>query len=367
MAINNVKHINKSMLEQGLVFKKQGQKLAGHTSKELCVLHDNSETFNKKRDDRFGVLPKKPRNSLYFGDLFRSLMKKGSHYITYLNSEIVGKKKSEIILPDDVQCVVKEMGHKDMPYFNEVTGSRLANLMQIDTVYNVAYEDEDSFKKQRAKQYGWGDYTEYKYLFSVNCLAEGESLYSFEDLGMNFNDLNDITTILQQMEQGYLNLCKMKNKSPSEQDIGSLKTEMVKHYLFRVMFCEDGDWSAKNMSLIVTRDGEIKMGPGFDYEYLSKGRNARTFFRQMAMKNLSLIKSKHPKVFNTFLHRCEEVVASGELDDVVHNSLKVKADNKNNVHNIYERLVANVEMIRDVSNEIDRTTKEQKSIGIQSR
>ena len=361
---NNIKHINKSMLEQGLVFKKQGQKLAGHTDKGIFRVHDNSETFDKKREERFGFLDKKPQNSLYFGGLFRALMQKNCHYVTYLNGEFVGKKKSEIELPDDVECAVKEISAKnnlykdtDMFYFGEVVGSRLSNLMGISTVYNVAFEDEDSYKKQRAKEMGWGDYVDYKYLFSVNFLAEGYLAYSFEDLGFDFNDQTPISVILEQVEAGYNGLCKFHNISTDPKSLASIKKEMTRHYLFRTMFCEDGDWSAKNSCLMVSPEGNVSMGPGFDYEYLSRGRRARSYFRETAMQNLTIIKAEIPEIFNAFLAKCEEVVANGKLEDVVHNALVVKERNKENVHNIYERLVANVEMLREVSNTIDKKSK----------
>lgn len=62
----------------------------GHLRKRAVRLDDNTDALNRRQAKSNSVIKKEPKDSLIFGDLFRSLVSKKSNYFTYLNKAFVG-------------------------------------------------------------------------------------------------------------------------------------------------------------------------------------------------------------------------------------------------------------------------------------
>ena len=113
-------------------------KVHGRTPKAIVYLYDNKRSFDKKRELNRD-LRKEPKQSLFFGDLFRKLLAGNSNYFTYLNGKFANKNKQEIKIPNEVRCYIKELGIDEERYYGEVVGSRLANYLGVKTVCYIIY------------------------------------------------------------------------------------------------------------------------------------------------------------------------------------------------------------------------------------
>ena len=101
----------------------------GHLGKNVVRVNDDRDSLRKKREAGLVDIKKTAKDSLFFGDLFRALMSKKSHYLTYMN-ELFAGKKSETYIPESVSCFIKRSQNNSDCQL-EVIGSRLANLLII--------------------------------------------------------------------------------------------------------------------------------------------------------------------------------------------------------------------------------------------
>ena len=304
----------------------------GHTPKTLVWLAHKKELKN-------GV--KKACNSLFFGDLIRSLRKKKSSYSVYFEEDIVGKEKREVVIPEKVRCVIKQLESPHIPYYNEVVGSRLANLLGIPVVYNLAYQ----------KQYEPDlDDQVYDYLISVDYLPDGYKEKSLSSLHINFGSdsmlggVDSLEQVITEVSRGLGRLISAGTIKNDPECIEQFKTEIVREYLFRNLLCEDGDYCSRNCNMMIAPDGTFSKAPCYDMELLFRGRRSRDFYNSVAQKDLMFLQRTMPDVLKDFISSCNKY--SDAIDSVMDNSIKT-SDRGQNSKTIVKSNIERLNVIYD--------------------
>ena len=290
--------------------------LGGHTDKIFARLDDDRPAL-KKRKQTEHIEPKKTtKDSLFFGELFRDLMSGNSHYVTYLNSEIVGKKKKDVYLPSHVSCLIKEMGPNQEVYFSECVGSRLANAFQIDTVYNIAYA---SPKEE------WYDENEpmYENIISVDYIPWGYETETFDEFGIQFDEDTSLMTIFNKIDEVFIMKSKDLGVDLSIDKLRKFKRDFAKLFLFRQFICEDLDFESKNACILFSQDGDFKLGPCFDMELLFTGKKSVKYYESFAAITIQFMQEVMPDVLQEFVELCQQLQQGTVLDDIFQKTLKV--------------------------------------------
>ena len=283
---------------------------SGHTPKALVLLEH-------KKEQKKGVV--KACNSLFFGDLIKSLMSGNSAYSVYFAKDIVGKKKKDVVIPERIRCVVKKMESPHVPYYNGVVGSRLANLLGVPVVYNMAYQKE--FEPEFDEQ-------EYDYLLSVDYLPNGHKEQSLLSLGMHFGSENmlagadSLEDVMTEVDRGLRRMIKVGTIKNDLDCIEAYREAMVQEYLFKNLLCEDGDYCSRNCNIVIAPNGSFYKAPCYDMELLFKGVRATGFYQQVAENDLIYLQQSMPDVLEDFLANCNKHLKSGAIDRVMDNSIK---------------------------------------------
>ena len=306
-------YINKSMLKQKELLRLK--RLSGHTPKMFAILYDNKRSFDKKLGDDI-TTKKRSADSLFFGDLFRSLLSGKSSYVTYLNEGFKGKNKKDIIIPDGVACLIKTLMANEEYYINEVLGSRLGNYLGVETVYNIAHSnspDKDDWFQTR-----------YDYLISVDYEPEGYKTMTFENLGCNFDEDTPLQDILTEIDRALARCARTGKLKLDIEQIRALKQNFTKQYLFKNILCEDFDFQAKNLAFMYNANGDFLMAPCFDMEYCFKGGRSHTYLEEVVHRDFAFIGEIMPNVLVDFVKRCEHGLDSGEMRKIVFDTMKPK-------------------------------------------
>lgn len=299
-----------------------------HLPKGFVRLDDNTDERNRRLKTSAISSKKTAKDSLFFGDLFRSLMKKDNHYITYLNDSFKCPK-SEMIVPDHVSCLLKNYAGilPERCYF-ECVGSRLANSLGVDTVYNVAIAstyDEDY------------DSTEYDTLISVDYVPYGYKTENMLDLGLGFDEDSKLSDIMDTIDATMPDIAKKKKLKITPERISNLKEQFALQYLFRTLICEDYDFQDKNVSILMGDNGDFRLGPAYDMEFLFDGGKAHGYYQDMANDALTYMSENMPKALDNFMKNLEKQHKSGKIENLIMNTMDISVNTKRHVKNHVDR------------------------------
>ena len=283
------------------------KRVQGRTPKAFAKLYD------KPRGLRVGK--SKGVNSLFFKEMFKGLLSGQSTYTTYMNDHFTGKNKGDVVLPDYVRCIIKEMVSPNLPYYNEVVGSRLANLLKVDTVYNMAYQIDpnDDIAPD-----------DYDYLLSVDYLPDGYTDYSMSNIGIDFDIDDSLEDIMTNVYRGLRRLNRTGKIGNDIDQFEQFGESFAKQYLFRSLICEDSDYCSRNVGFMVNKNGDYKLCPCFDMELLFQGKRCTDYYKESAERDLLYLHKTMPDIVEDFLNRCNWALQRGEIDNVMTNSIKVE-------------------------------------------
>ena len=310
----------------------------GHLGKSAVRVNDDRETLKRKREQGVADFKKTSKDSLFFGELFRSLMTKKSHYKTYMDELFVGKK-SDMYIPESVSCIVKKSQNNSDCQL-EAIGSRLANLFGVDTVYNLAIES--------AEQDEYETYPTYDAIVSVDYVPYGYRLETFKDLYLEFNEDSSLEDICNMIDDEFECIARENDLEMSEEKLKGLKNKFAYQFLFRNLVCEDFDFCDRNTALLMGESGDFKLAPCFDMELLFRGRKSHVYYASFANATIDYMLREMPSVLSDFMNRYEEVVNSSELENVIMRSVKV---DPKYTRDIYDHVVNNYKRLSSLISE----------------
>ncbi|MGN0961865.1 MAG: hypothetical protein ACI4PF_06695 [Christensenellales bacterium] len=288
------------------------QEIVGGTlGKTIKVLDDNTKAF-KKRKFNNETLGKTPKDSQFFAELFRRLKTGKSSYCTYLN-DLVSKDK---YIPQYVYCFIKEIRQYSgsMAVYGEVVSPRLADLLGVSTVYNSVLEQENND--------GPYDYTEYTKTLSVDFVPYGYRFMDLEEGGIDFDADTPLSSCIYKISILLQKISKKQKLNLSEENIKKTKEEFVRQFLFRNLLCEDLDFSAKNLGLLINENGDFRLAPQFDLEYMFAGSRSSKFHKEVTSETITYCAKYFPEVLNDFMSKLKKSLNNGTLKNVLQNTLK---------------------------------------------
>lgn len=313
----------------------------GHLNKRFVRVDDNSSKFEEKMTEYeeaeagayIETTPKSfqskktIRDSVFFKDLFKDLKSGNSHYITYLN-DIVSKKYA--YLPKYVSCLIKTLNETyNIIAYNECVGCQLSNCLGLDTVYNTAFGNfyDDN-----------GNLIKYDYLISVDAVAPGQTLETFEDLGIYFNGDMPLHEIMESIESQLPDIMKNRNNNLTDEQINkkveTFKRKFIRQYLFRISLCDDVDYCYRNTSVIIDEDGNIQLGPNMDMEKMFYELKESSKISEIEA-TFAYVLTAYPDVLDYFMGKLQEVHKSGQIENIMNNGLKVSNETKERaIHNV---------------------------------
>jgi hypothetical protein len=295
----------------------------GHLGKNAVRVNDDREALKKKREDGVLDIKKTAKDSLFFGELFRALMSKKSHYKTYMNDLFIGKK-SDMYIPESVSCIVKRSQNNSDCQL-EAIGSRLANLFAVDTVYNLAVESDE--------QSEYDDYPTYDAIVSVDCIPYGYRMQTFKDLQLWFNEDSSLEEVVHTIDKKFDAIAKKNGLGYAPEKLTELKKKFAYQFMFRNLVCEDYDFCDKNTAVLIGDDGDFSLAPCFDMELLFRGRKSHVYYASFANKTIDFMMKNMPDVLTSFMDRYREIAFSFELEQVVRRAVKVDPRYTNDICN----------------------------------
>ena len=289
----------------------------GHLKKRAVRIDDNTDSLNRRQARTEETIKKMPKDSLLFGGLFRSLMGKDNHYSTYLNSSFEGVKKSEMVIPKFVSCFVKTSDNNAMGCYSECVGSRLANELGVNTVYNIALQSKepDEFDDE---------YPDYDTVISVDYVPYGYTPETFEDLEIKFDEDTSLERIFNIIDMRFKHLANEYGLEKSIDKLAQLKRDFAFQFLFRALVCEDYDFCSQNIAMLIGDKGDFSLAPCFDMELVFSGEKSAMYYKKFASETIGFMSEVMPDVLSEFMARYGRAVNSGRVEDIVLNTLKVQ-------------------------------------------
>ena len=288
----------------------------GHLEKDVCRVNDNTDEFDAVWICSEEISPQKTmKDSLYFRELFESYedADKKSHYIFSLDKSLKPSSSGDRYIPVYVPCFLKRIGSLSAIY-GEVVGSRLANALGVDTVFNLPINiygsGKDVVDVQSSKMY--------THIASVDFVRPREKFYTFKDLNLLFDrdtPIQEIFALCNKLPQRL----RYKRVRVSREDIEQIKMDIAKQWLFKIAICADLDFQWENVGIICDDDGIVRLAPCFDMEllfqnirFLDTGRNGVVEF-----ENLMYIFNNMPEMAGKMLEKFDELHKSGKLDKIM--------------------------------------------------
>lgn len=281
----------------------------GTLSKSVMCINDNTENF-EKRLKYAGYSAKTMQDSRLFGELFEQLKSHNSSYCTYLNPSF-NCAPSKVILPHFVYCFVKEIRPSNVPstICGETLTPQMANLMNVPTVYNVFIEKDNDDSVSPYSKIASVDFTPYGYEFE-----------DLSNLGAAFNESDSIQYCVEDIEF-VLNRLKKEGKiNLNAKDTYKVLSGFIDQLLFRNMLCEDADFGAKNMGLLIGENGECAMAPIFDLEYMFCGKRPPCRYSKFVEDGFKYLYPKYSSALDSFMSRLEICDKEQSLQKIVKNA-----------------------------------------------
>ena len=284
----------------------------GHLLKNYVSVNDGrgKKTFNKS-----------PRSSKFFKELFNAAKSKSYHYVTYLDDCIHPQDGSQQVFPQYVQCLLKELPScsPTEALYCETVGSRFANAMGVDTVFNLPYA-----RQPEDDEYYESDYPDYDGILSVDYVKSGYRTMSLAEMYPGYYDFETMEDVLKVFESAIYSY-SLENKIPNfEENFQALKRDFAKQFFFRSIICEDYDVSPKNLSVLINEaDGSLSLAPCHDMELFFVGSRVRSaFFKDMAVA-IDYLKNEMPDILQELLSNFKRIMTTGEFERIFEETVNV--------------------------------------------
>ena len=298
--------------------------------KSLVEYYSNQRISSKP--DVLGQNPKlfiRLKSSNLFDDLFKSLNGKNSHYITAFN-ELFNSDTNEQYIPKFVSVLAKSVRDEVHGIYGEVVGSRLANAMGYDTVFNIAptFNDKDIALCNK-------DSLEHtlrtKTVFSVDMIPYGWDSYTFNDIiggrgTRNNNTLEQNLNVIQNiLPLVFKTKCKI---ALTDEQINEIKRSYVEQFLFRVVLCRETDFYARNAGLVFNlTTHEVRLMPNFDMEFcfsnLPLSEEERMCQDNLIAQTIKFCADNYPQELSNFMSKVGKLYNSGKLEKILRDSIKM--------------------------------------------
>jgi len=289
--------------------------LGGHTKKDFVRIDDDKEKFSKEQLAFENKLTKSIKDSDFFVELFKDLSKGNSHYCTYMNSLIVGLPKEEIYIPKYVSCLLKDLFDIEQSYISECVGCRLANELGVNTVFNIAHERP--LEAWQSKD----EFNGYDYLISVDYIPSGYTNRTLQSLDVLFTEDSTLGDIMQKIDLFFKKYARSYELNVTEENLMQFKKDFARQYLFRQFVCEDDDFTAKNVGMLISENGDFTLAPCFDMEFLFYGKKAVRYYEAFAKNTIVYLKSNMPDVLMDFVNACVKAQKSGRIEKIFRKTL----------------------------------------------
>lgn len=300
--------------------------IGGHHLKTFVRVDDNTTNFDKKVKGGKSQSEKKFVDSEFFADLYRALSKKGCHYVTYFNDLVSAKKPQDRYIPKFVSCLRKENGNDG--YYGEIVGSKLANLCEVDTVFNVVTQSEDELFSE-------GEiYPNFDYILSVDYLQYGERTEDLATLGMKFDEDSNLPWMLERLDFMMPKFAEARGWKLTEEAVKKFKEDFVRMYIFRSLICEDFDYEAKNIGIIDNEQGDFRLAPCFDMELFFKGQRGARYYGKYAIDNINFAMENFPEVTKRIAEVLKENLDNGTVREIMEHSVPIRPDTLKRYKNI---------------------------------
>ncbi|MBE5735947.1 MAG: hypothetical protein E7356_01125 [Clostridiales bacterium] len=324
---------------------KYGKELRGHNPKRFVTIDDDSDRMIRKRaraEERREYYEKKVSDSALFRGLLQASKKKKYHYSTYMDKLLRPTDGSKPYYPKYVSCLIKSLEdpecHQTVVYA-EVVGSRLANAIGVDTVFNIAYNVNE--KEESDDEYYGYDYSVYDSILSVDYIPTGYTTMSFADMGIDIDETMTIEMIFNRVEfmlyEYYNKLGKFNQKEFDE-----FMHNFTKQFVFKSLILEDMDMYGRNFGVLIGKNGEIKLAPCFDMEMAFTMARKTSLFKQDVETTINYLNNKYPKALYEVIDGYHDIAESGELQDILDNTINIKPYL---VEETKERIIAREKMI----------------------
>lgn len=276
----------------------------GHLPKDFFWVNDNTMSNSSKY---FG---KVVTSSVGFAELIHALQN-NEHYQVYFRNAICRKKTKDMVIPRHILCLVKEVKDNnkipaDCYACNEIVGSKLANLVGVNTAYNSYYQDGDN-----------------RYVLSVNCTPCGGKQFTMGDMGI-YMGLNDsLQMIFRDIDEKLPRFAERNHLDITLNRVEMYKEELAKLWLFRRILCDDSDFGDHNVISFITPNNSIAMGPCIDMEYLLFSstdigwRDSTGQYCTALADNFTFLCKSMGYIVRDFVNTVNEKFASGEIEKML--------------------------------------------------
>ena len=300
--------------------------IGGHHAKTFIRIDDNTDKFESQVRKGKSQSEKKCVDSEFFAELFETLSKRNSHYVTYLNDSVCTRAKDRYI-PKYVSCL-RKFSERNDGYYGEIVGCKLANLCEVDTVYNIVSQSENELFSE-------GEiYPNFNYIVSVDYVSYGERTEDMASLGLRFNEDSSLSWILERFDYMLPKFAEARSWNLQEETIQKFKEDFVRMYIFRSLICEDFDYEAKNIGIIDTEQGDFRLAPCFDMELFFKGQRSQRYYGKYAMENINFAMEHFPEVTKRIAHILKTNLDNGTIQNIMENSVPLRPDTLKRYKNI---------------------------------
>lgn len=322
------------------------EELDGKCYKYFVRFNDNKSDFDKSymeaidrnvRQVRGDDVPIKTiEDSCVFRELWTSLNQEHCNYEVYCRELIEGG-----YIPKYVSCLVKE--NNVFGNLKECIGSRLANYMGINTVFNMMQGIIVSSGEASANGFELNDIN----LISVDFIPDEYNFASLEHLNMDIQPNDSLERNLKVAgSMWFFFMAKKLNIKLDRKQIDDFERDFSMQYLFRRCLCNEGDYKAKNIGVLYSKDGKcFHLAPSFDMEFLFCDHCPTT------EEDLTFINKKYPAELLGFIKMLERAFEEDAFNKIIDRMPKYLLF-KEEMEKIKVMLNANARRICDYYNNI---------------
>lgn len=245
-------------------------------------------------------------DSKYFKELINEMRNNPQcSYVTYLGDNI----KDDETTPKYLSVMLKNMDCDETGINNDILASRICNQMQVPTVYNKRFDND-----------------EHQYLLSVDFLKFGERIEDMnwllnevkgDGLPLNYNDFGIVPDI--DLAEQMMLLFDVELMYKSRDKGNDIKFDKEKYYNDFVMLSltekfilGNLDFWDRNFCNIIDSDGNRKLGPMFDCESAFVHNHNSKYGKEDIMFALN----RHPKVIEKFKSQYANLIEPKNLSKV---------------------------------------------------
>ncbi|MGN0961866.1 MAG: hypothetical protein ACI4PF_06700 [Christensenellales bacterium] len=327
------------------------KKEIGGSEKKFFVRINDNKVLSDENNEELQSSKKEIVDSVFFRELYESLMSGQSSYQTYLNDLFLDdngkpRDKNDIYVPKFVSVMIKEIP-EDIWLYAEVVGSRLANLLKIPVVYTIA---PCGFNKTAKQKLG----LEGQNLMSVDFVPEGYEVENLEEMG--FSDCGGRTQIANFIDTIKLEMPKIAEKyglkvTPERMD--KFLKDFCLQYLFRSCLCGDCDCDVNNYGIFYNSEtGDFRLSPVFDMEgCFSEELTSNSEQMYKVRKSIAYINKLYPDLLKDFIIKSNKLLMSRQLKHCMQDTMDIS--DKPDLQDNYDLVKSNINTMTRAYNDIN--------------